>query len=164
MSHFEQDQNDINDKVQKLNADKADKEYVRRVEDGVIDISNRVRRNTVIIHNVPEGSEGEETGYCLQFAREFFEKHMHIEGTGPGKYILVERAYRQPMGPRRMEGQRPRPIHAKLVLTADRNNIQQKAKNLKDNPYKGNRIWLMDSLHPETLKIHKKLVEKRKNY
>ena len=87
---------------------------------------------------------------------------MKLVGTGPDNSLLVERAHRQLMGPPRRGQNRPRPIHVKLVLTEDRNNILSSAKNLKNNPYKGNNIVLTDSLHPETLKIHKQLVAKKK--
>ena len=162
MSHMEQDMNDMQEKVRCLDKTKAESSHVQKINADLIDLSNRSRRNTVIIHNIPEGSEADETGYWPKFASTFFESYMKLVGTGPGNSLLVERAHRQPMGPPRRGQNRPRPIHVKLVLTEDRNNILSSAKNLKNNHYKGNNIVLTDSLHPETLKIHKQLVAKKK--
>ena len=80
-------------------------------------MSNRLRRNTIIVHNVPEGAEGDEGGYCEAFAANFIWNEMGVNGTDPGESVLVERAHRQPLGQPDRSRTRPRPIYVKLVLS-----------------------------------------------
>ena len=54
-------------------------------------------------------------------------------------------------------------IHVKLVFTPYRNTILRKAREMKGITYKGNKVSVSDSLHPKTLELHKRLVEKKKD-
>ena len=148
--------------IAKSQADTANKQYVEKLESELVDMSNRLRRNTIILHNVPEGAEGDEKGYCESFAANFIRNEMGVKGTGPVESVLVERAHRQPMGQPDRSRTRPRPIHVKLVLTPDRNTILNRSREMKGVSFKGNRVSISDSLHPKTLELHKKLVEKKK--
>ena len=153
----------VKSKVSAVQNETVNKTEVEKLETELVDMSNRLRRNTVILHNVPEGSEGDERGYCERFAAAFIQNEMGVKGTGPGESVMIERAHRQPMGPPDRSRTRPRPIHVKLVLTPDRNTILQKAPEMKGITYKGNKVSVSDSLHPKTLELHKRLVEKKKD-
>ena len=76
--------NDMREKVRCLDKTKAESSQIQKINTDLIDLSNRSRRNTVIIHNIPEGSEADETGYCPKFTSTFSESHMMVVGTGPG--------------------------------------------------------------------------------
>ena len=85
--------------VTDIKVNNAEKSDLSSLKADVIDMSNRTRRNTVIIQNITKGSE-DELGYCPKF--------------------------------------KPRPIHVKLLIIEDRNEILVKRQN--NNPTEGSEI------------------------
>ena len=61
--------------------------HICRLEDQIDDLQNRSRRNNVVVHGIPEGSEGDES--CETFLADFFSTHMKLED---GHDIEIERA------------------------------------------------------------------------
>ena len=158
-SYIEQDVITIKDDVKYLQENQVTREKMNDIENEIVDLSNRARRNTVIIHNVPEGLEN-TNGYCEDFAKDFINKHMKLPDSDN---ILIERAHRTPMGPKNQRMQKPRPIHVKFVISKDRNRVLEQSKTLlKNNPLNGNHIWMSDSVHKKTRIETQQLVEKKK--
>ena len=52
---------------------------IRRIEDHIDDINNRNRRNNIVIHGVPEGSEASQT--CEEFVHDLLTNHLKLEGA-----------------------------------------------------------------------------------
>ena len=60
---------------------------IRRIEDHIDDINNRNRRNNIVIHGVPEGSEAGQT--CEEFVHDLLTNHLKLEGANS---IEIDRA------------------------------------------------------------------------
>lgn len=130
---------------------------IDKLNDRVEDLANRLRRNNIIFHNIPEESEGRDNYDCSTFVKDFLVNHMKMEDAGNYE---IERAHRSPTGPRR-DG-RIRPIHVKLLRYPDRVAILKQASSLKDNPYHGNNIFISDDVSVAVRKQRKQLVRVKK--
>ena len=64
--------NDNENNYSKSQAETASKQYGEKLESELVDMPNRLRRNTIILHNVPEGAEGDEIlrSFCCKFHME----------------------------------------------------------------------------------------------
>jgi len=90
------------------------KDELKKLEERLDDQGNRLRRNNIVMHNVPEGSEGENVYDCTDFVRQFLTDHMKTEDAENWE---IERAHCSPTGPPRMG--RVRPIHVKFLRYAE---------------------------------------------
>ena len=111
------------------------------------DLQNRNRRNNIVIHGVPEGSEKDQKS-CEEFVAGFLAFHMKLEGS---EEVEIERAHRTPGNHQSRSGSgtqtRPRLIHVKLLRYTDRKFIlKNAARTLKNNPYKGANIYITDDV------------------
>ena len=131
---------------------------IRKLETKIDDLQNRSRRNNIIILGIPEGSEGNKS--CDEFVSNFFDSHMNLED---GSEIQIEMAHRTPTYRSSNHGNadntpRPRPIHSKLLRYPDRQYLlKQAAKSLRNNPYKGSKIYISDDVTSYTRNTHKQL-------
>ena len=133
---------------------------ISQLEDRLEDLENRSRRNNIIIHGIPEGSERDQP--CEEFLSDFLTNHMKIDG---GKDFEIERAHRTPS--RRQStpqpdgtNSRPRPIHCKLLRYGDRHHIlKNAAKLLRNNQYKGANIFISDDVSAKARNARKQLRE-----
>ena len=115
---------------------------IEKLTDRVEDQANRLRRNNVVMHNIPEEAEGRDNYDCSTFVRDFLQNHMKMEDAGSYE---IERAHRSPTGPRR-DGP-TRPIHVKLLRYPARAAILKQApRSLKNHPYHGNNIFISDDV------------------
>jgi hypothetical protein len=108
------------------------KEELTKLQDQVEDQANRMRRNNIIIHGMPEGSEGKDAHDCRKFVNNFLSKHMKIDGA---REFEIERAHRSPTGPARSDG-RTRPIFVKFLRYQDRYATLKAAPSLRNNHYR----------------------------
>ena len=138
---------------------RADGNYkeISKLDDQLDDLQNRNRRNNLVFHGVPEGSEQGKS--CEDFVSDFLVSHMKLEG---GSEIEIERAHRTPTGHRASSTgtaiQRPRLIHCKLLRYTDRQYIlKNAARLLKNNPYKGTNIFISDDVTPRVRQARKRL-------
>lgn len=133
---------------------KADKSKVLELERSIIDLQNRSCRNNVIIWNIPEGSE--EGMRMTDFIQHLFNDHMKLEEA---EAIEIMRAHRTP-STRNTDLSKSRPIHVYLLRYTDRQFIlTNAAKSLKDNPYKGSKLYISDDVTREIREQRKLLKE-----
>ena len=127
------------------------------------DQANRLRRNNIILHNVPEKVEGND---CIGFVRSFITDHMELEkdSIGEDKWE-IDRAHRT--GPPREN--HTRPIHVRFLRYQDRVLVLKAAPSkLKDNPFTpigkqtSHRVYISDDVTEEVRKQRKKLVVLKK--
>ena len=137
----------------------SDRATIKHLEDDLDNLENRSRRNNVVIHGIPEGSEGSRS--CEAFLADFFDDHMKLEVA---RDIEIERAHRNPANVRPSTpdstGSRPRsrPIQSKLLRYSDRQLILKNAsKLLKTNPYKSAKIFISDDVSVPVRNIRKQL-------
>ena len=126
----------------------------------VIDLSNRSRRNNVLLYNVPEGEE-KKSGNCLTYAEHFLENVLEMDPVP--KLEVAHRSGVRRVSSKATDGllqakdstkPQPRMMVLKCVYRDDRDRILEAgSKKLKESKY-----YLTDDLHPETRKIHNKLV------
>lgn len=119
-----------------------------KLKDKIDDLENRSRRNNLIFHGIPEGSE--EGHSCEEFLSDFLATHMKIDDGGD---IELERAHRTPSQPQSRPGgtnsrpTRPRPIHCKFLRYNDRQYIlKNAAKLLRNNKYRGSSVYISDDV------------------
>ena len=116
------------------------------LKEEVIHLSNRSHRNNIVIHNVPEGEEGDDIlGFVQDLAMKVIKVNTKIESahrTAFSKSITKSK-----------DG--PRLIHARCLRRDSRNEILLAApKALKDHQFGEKGVYLTDDLHPETRHQH----------
>lgn len=142
----------------RLDNNMPSQESYNQLNERLEDQANRLRRNNIVMHNVPEGAEGIEKNDCSEFVCKFLSEHMKIEDA---KHFEIERAHRSPTGPPR-DGH-IRPIHVKFLRYKDRANVLKMApRTLKDNPFKGRNIFISDDVTETVRKQRKKLLEMKR--
>ena len=131
----------------------ATTEQVRKLQSEIVDLSNRSRRNNIVLHNVPEEAEGKGTIDCTNFVNQFLKEKVNMS-----RNIEIERAHRSPVAPKPPAGATPRPIHVKFLRHKDRQEILHSVSKAlrKDN----DKIHISDDVHEETRKQHKLLLPK----
>ena len=112
-----------------------------------VDLENRLRRNNVVIYNLPEGTEGKETGgYCTDYVQKFIYENMGFE-------VSVERAHRTPMSvsaEKLATAKRPRPIHVMFRHFMDKDRvIRNAATTFKGKVFDGRKIFVEHDLNEE---------------
>ena len=131
----------------------------------IIDQSNRLRRNNLVMYNVPEGAEGLENGVnCLSYVREFLRTEV---GMDPVPEIQV--AHRsghikksqnqadEELNRLEVDAERKvRPIHIFCTYRPDRDKILHAAVAALRN--KETNIYFTDDVHPYTRNVQKKLI------
>ena len=147
---------------------KVEDRRVACLESSIEDLQNRSRRCNVVLHNIPEGSEGDLP--WEEFVSKFLTDHMKLES---GIDIEIDKAHRT--GQRRWDSRssegdhqygrhgstRSRPIHVKLLRYADKVTILRNAsKQLKNNPFKGSLIFSSDDVTNRVRQQRKLLREK----
>ena len=138
--------------------DDAHHRVTSRLEDQIDDLQNRSRRNNIVIHGVPEGSEGNKS--CEEFVSDLLTNHMKLDG---GDTIEIERAHRspgrvQPSNNGTASRARPRPIHCRLLRYTDRQHIIKSASRcLRNNKFKGSNIYISDDVTPKIREARKDL-------
>ena len=148
-------ENDLADVKQDVET-KADTAHVLELENRIIDLQNRSRRNNIVIWNVPEGSK-KDTFFVEFVKRSLLIDHMKLEGV---KNIEIMRAHRTPTAIRR-DALKPRPIHVYLLKYTDRQYIlANAAKCLNENQYVGSSLYISDDVTKDVREQRKKLKEK----
>ena len=151
-----------NESLKRITKNCVDREEFNKLQQQVDDLSNRSRRNNIVVWGIPEGSE-ENPSECADFVSDFLKNHMKVPD---GDEIEIERAHRSPAGrlakPQQISRKYPRPIHVKLLRFKDRDNLLRNAgKYLKDNNFKGSRINISDDVTKSVREDRKKLTEIR---
>ena len=117
-----------------------------------------MRRNNVVIYNIPEESEGHGVYDCSGFVQNFLKQHMKMDAADK---FEIERAHRSPTGPPR--DRKVRPITVKFLRYQDRvATLKQASKVLKNSPYRGNNIYVSDDVTETVRKDRKRLVRIKK--
>ncbi len=100
------------------------------------------------------------SGDCVAFVKDLIVIHMGIDN---GEAMDIERAHRSPPGKVANPTRRnPRPIHVKFLRYGDRERLLREApKCLKNNEYRGNKIFLSDDVSKDVRMERKKLVRYR---
>ena len=108
---------------------KADLEYIKSnmvskdemkyIKEAIVDLSNRTRRNNIVIHNVAEGQENDD---IFTYVKDF------VSNTVGVKDVEIEAAHRTPTSRLKQNADNPHPriIHAKILKRSDRDEILKK--------------------------------------
>ena len=160
LSHIETEQEELKAALEK----KVDKTAFEKLENQMVDMVNRSKRNNIMLHNVPESAEGNTTD-CTNLVHSFLKDSLDINQA-----MEIERAHRTPMmAPKRVSGAnaggpptRPRPIHIKFLRYRDRERVLKAAINKRDNKIGENRVYVSDDIHPTTREQHRRLFKKVK--
>ena len=132
----------MNQSIEEFKASQVEfvrKENVVELEQMLDDLSNRSRRNNLVVWGMPENSEREATD-CKVLMQNLFATHMELEGS-----IEIERAHR-------------RPIYVNLLRYGDREKILRIApKSLKNKPYHGSKVYITDDVSKQVRADRKKL-------
>ena len=167
VSYIETEFEALKKKVESFTTDFVTREEFVDCRKELIDLSNRQRRNNVVIYNVPEGSEGVgKDGDCLKFVSDFLKEEI---GMDPVPHLqAAHRSGRktqavEPRGSKSNNSQtqgeeeqnRPRPIHVLCTYRPDKTEILSKAaRKLKQ---KDTNIFFSDDVHPYTREVDRKL-------
>lgn len=117
------------------------------------DLENRSRRLNLVLHGIPEGSEGELS--CELFIKNDILKSLM---GFPENSIEIERAHRSPSGPPRQNNMKPRPIHVRFLRFSDREAVLKAAPlKLKGTTFKGQKIFITDDVSPSVRENRKVL-------
>ena len=129
------------------------KDEMKYIKEAIVDLSNRTRRNNIVIHNVAEGQENDD---IFTYVKEF------VSNTVGVKDVEIEAAHRTPTSRLKQNADNPHPriIHAKILKRSDRDEILKKSPKVLKNVEvgSGKKIFITDDIHPETRKLHKRLV------
>lgn len=146
--------------IRKVLDTKASSMELKKVNEQIVDLVNRNKRNNVVIHNIPEGAEG-DTPDCCGLVHSIIRDKLGIPAS-----IEIERAHRTPMA--RPSTQlnnakgKPRPIHVKFLRYRDRESVLKKATQTKNLEVQEHRIFISDDTHKTTREQHRRLVQKVK--
>lgn len=169
-------------KADAISVDKLQKE-VEAIKTRMLDTSNRMRRNNVVIHNLYEGWEQKHgvkvassaSGGQMRVSMEkSIEKFLRDE---LGVNVELDAAHRtgtfedganddagEAGGVPRTKKQ-PRMIHARCLRRTDRDRILfAAAANLKDKSFNNQRVFICDDVDPVTRVAHKELVPIMKGF
>ena len=130
-----------------------EKSIVKKYED----LENRSRRNNLMFHGIPEGSEGTGHDACQTFIKEEILKGMlQISDV---QSVEIQRAHRSPGGlPSDVHG-KPRPIFVAFYKSTERDRILRVApKILKTKLYRGKKLFISDDV---SLSVREKRKELR---
>ena len=127
----------------------------------VDDMANRMRRNNVVLFNVPEQAEGDGEGNqgqkCVVFVKKFIKDHLKLE-----EEVEIERAHRTPTRVNQAKTKdKPRPIHVAFLRYGDRQKVLYAAKNLKTYPYPDAKVIVAEDLSQKLQVERRKLWKKR---
>lgn len=135
---------------------KADSKLVSTLTEQIEDLSNRLRRNNLVFLKVPEGSE--EASNCATFISNFVVEHMKVPD---GKHVQIDRAHRSPSF--RTPGKGPRPIHVAFHGYWSKQQVLSYApRTLKNNPYKGQNVFISEDFTPALQKKRQALYRYKK--
>ena len=101
-SYMENDFMDLKSEVKEMKEQMISVESFNEIKSEIVDMSNRIRRNNIVLHNVPEGVEDEEG--CTSFVQNLVKGTLGVEAE-------IEVAHRTP-GQKPIKDSRPRLIHA----------------------------------------------------
>lgn len=129
----------------------------------IIDLSNRLRRNNLVMYNVPEGAEGVgDEADCLSYVKEYLNTEVGMDPVPEIQVAHRSGRKRKSKNPENQaetseeESEVGRPIHLMLTYRPDKDAVLQAAiVALKD---KETDIFFTDDVHPYTRSVHKKLV------
>ena len=149
VSHIETETEELKQNLEKLSEDTAKMEDINILRKEVIDLSNRSRRNNILIHNYPEGSERDKG--CLNLVKDFLANELEMNPVP--KIEVAHRSGRRKKGKGNKDTP-PRVITARCILRPDRDLIlETAAKKLKEKS-----VYITDDIHPYTREVHRKLV------
>ena len=147
----------LNENIEEFRSER--KEYARNskvveLEKKIEDLSNRSRRNNIVIWGIPEKAEKSDGKDCIQFVKDFLRKDMDIS-----QEIEIERAHRSG----NLNAKHSRPIHVKFLRYNDREMVLRKApKVLKTVKRFGDKkIFLSDDVTESVRADRKKLLTLR---
>ena len=124
------------------------------LKDTIDDMSNRLRRNNMIVYNIPEKSTKNPTD-CAEFMESFIKDFLDIDAE-----IVVERAHRTLRAPSE-DPNKPRPIICKFLNWRHRQNVLKNGiKVLKSKTYEGKKIYLSDDVTQRVRNDRKQLIPK----
>lgn len=152
VSYMEQDIEQIKADTESIKRDNVELSDYQALKDRVVDLGNRSRRNNIVLHNVPEGVEGEDIDLS-GFVESFVHEQLDLE-------VQIGSAHRTPIGkPRHGNKAAPRFIHARCIKRRDRDRILKEAPaRLREKDFNGKRVYITDDIEPQTRVVHKKLV------
>ena len=123
---------------------------IRRIEDHIDDITNRNRRNNIVIHGVPEGSEAGQT--CEEFVHDLLTNQLKLEAANSIEIVLTAPVNHQTWLQTWLQ-----PAHVDQGLSIadyfatviDITSLKKSPKFLKNNKYKGQNIFITDDVTPK---------------
>ena len=148
--------------IRKVLDTKASSMELKKVNEQIVDLVNRSKRNNIVIHNIPEGAEG-DTPDCCGLVHSIIRDKLGILAS-----MEIERAHRTPMARpstqlHNAKGKpRPRPIHVRFLRYRDRESVLKKATQTKNLEVQEHRIFISDDTHKATREQHRRLVQKVK--
>ena len=95
---------------------KAEKKAVQDLSAQVVDLSNRLCRNNLVLFNIPEGSE-DNYDSCSDFVHDFLGSHMGIRNAST---MEIEGSHRAPEARSSYGGKGPRPMHVAFFRYSDK--------------------------------------------
>lgn len=115
----------------------------KKLQKKCIDLENRSRHQNIRILNIPEGSENNTP---IAFVAKFLSKVLGEENfDGP---ILVDRAHRS-LAPKPRNGERPRPIIARLHYYSDKEKIMSLSRTKGKLSFEGAQVHIFPDMSPE---------------
>ena len=146
--------------IRKALDSKASAMELKKVNEQIVDLVNRNKRNNIVIHNVPEGAEG-NTPDCCGLVHSILRDKLGIQAS-----MEIERAHRTPMArpstQQRDARGKPRPIHVKFLRYRDRESVLKKATQTRNLEVQDQRIFVSDDIHTATREQHRRMVQKVK--
>jgi hypothetical protein len=142
------------EELKNTTANSVVKNSIVKVYEKITDLSNRNRRNNIVIHNVPEAEKESEDILRTQVA----DILAHMTGK---EDLTIERVHRARFSPTNGTSS-PRTIFVKFLNYGDRQAVIEAVPQLKGFKIGSNDIVVTDDIDPVTYIIHKKLVVKMK--
>lgn len=153
VSHMEIRQTEILSEIENIKKQYVEKSEFIQVRQKLVDLSNRGRRNSVVLHGIPENPK-ETTESLKETALKIF-----TEELGLGK-IDISRIHRTPAGPKNKKFTKARMVHIKIHRWQDREDIIKKGPKILRE--KESNIFISDDVDPVTRKEGKLLRSKAK--
>lgn len=157
MDHIELELKEIREELKS----KASLEELNKANTTIIDLVNRSKRNNIVIHNIPEGAEGNSPD-CSGLVQSILRDKLGIQAS-----MEIERAHRTPMArPSNAQSnnnnRKPRPVHVKFLRYRDREAVLKKATQTKNLGFQDQRIFISDDIHKTTREQHRRLMQRVK--
>lgn len=128
-----------------------------KMEEKLVDIEGRSRRNNVRIYGVPEGAEKDSPTMTV-FLEKLLRENLHLPGDAP---FQIERAHRS-LGKQPPADAQPRSIVVKFLSFTMKEQIVRQAWQMRGFSWQGKQINLDNDYAPQVLQMRREYAEIRK--